>query len=421
MIDLIISLTNTDNFIIYSYEPQILHVIDYNKNVYITRSYSNIYTYQQIIPTLKECLERARNENFCLIADPDMIHILLSKYIHLINSVHIYKYTEIVKYYLDDKLQYDFTHEWTLNKEIVINDMIVYTHLVYRPNGECQYLKLLSDLNSSEERTGRNGLTKSIFAPDILRFNIITGYPLLTTKKMFFRGIVEELLFFIRGDTNSKLLEINNINIWKQNTSREFLDSLNMKDRKEGMMGPMYGFQWRNFNGLYDEKTGKGIGGIDQLQNLITGIKNDPHSRRHLLTDYNPSMANQGVLYPCHSISMQFYVQDEFIDLICFNRSSDVFLGLPFNIASTSLLLIIIAKLTGLVPRYVNISLGDSHIYEQHIKHIETQVNRRPFEFPTLEIQKELNTLEEAENLQFNDFKLINYRHHSAISASMIA
>jgi thymidylate synthase len=118
---------------------------------------------------------------------------------------------------------------------------------------------------------------------------------------------------------------------------------------------------------------------------------------------------------------MQFYIQDEYIDLICFNRSSDVFLGLPFNIASTSLLLIIIAKLTGLVPRYVNISLGDSHIYEQHIKHIETQVNRRPFEFPILEIQKELNTLEQAENLQFTDFKLINYRHHPAISASMIA
>jgi thymidylate synthase len=378
--------------------------------VYITELYSNTFKNQKVL-SLNECIQLAlNNTKFSLLAEPDVYTILIQNFKNLIDNIDIFGYTEdnpTVKSLLD-------------NNWVILDTNKYHTILIYRENGEYQYLKLLSDLNSSMERTGRNGLTKSIFAPQILKFNLLNGYPLLTTKKMFFRGIVEELLFFIRGDTNSKILEFNNINIWKQNTSRHFLDSLNMHNRKEGMMGPMYGFQWRHFNGTYDEITGKGIGGVDQLQNLITSIKTDPHSRRHLLTDYNPEMANQGVLYPCHSISIQFYVQDEFLDLICFNRSSDVFLGLSFNIASTSLLLIIIAKITGLVPRYVNISLGDAHIYEQHITHIEKQTNRRPFEFPKIEIKKEITTLNDAENLSFEDFELKNYRHYPAIIANMI-
>lgn len=394
MIDLIISLED-------------IHYI--TSEVYISEFYSTTFKEHKVL-SLNDCIQLALNDNdFSLLADPNVYTILIQNFKDLINTIEIYGYN-------DQEMRLLLDNNW-----IILENTNNSTILVYRENGENQYLKLLSDLNSSTERTGRNGLTKSIFAPQILKFNLRNGYPLLTSKKMFFRGIVEELLFFIRGDTNSKILEFNNINIWKQNTSRQFLDSLNMHNRKEGMMGPMYGFQWRHFNGTYDENTGKGIGGVDQLQNLITGIKTDPHSRRHLLTDYNPQMANQGVLYPCHSISIQFYVQDEFLDLICFNRSSDVFLGLPFNIASTSLLLIIIAKITGFIPRYVNISLGDAHIYEQHIKHIETQTNRRPFEFPKLEIQKEIFTLNDAENLTFEDFELKNYRHYPTITATMIA
>lgn len=394
MIDLIISLED-------------IHYI--TSEVYISEFYSTTFKEHKVL-SFNDCIQLALNNNdFSLLADPNIYTILIQNFRDLINTIEIYGYN-------DQEIRLLLDNNW-----IILENSNNSTILVYRENGENQYLRLLSDLNSSIERTGRNGLTKSIFAPQILKFDLRNGYPLLTSKKMFFRGIVEELLFFIRGDTNSKILEFNNINIWKQNTSRQFLDSLNMHNRKEGMMGPMYGFQWRHFNGTYDENTGKGIGGVDQLQNLITGIKTDPHSRRHLLTDYNPEMANQGVLYPCHSISIQFYVQDEFLDLICFNRSSDVFLGLPFNIASTSLLLIIIAKITGLIPRYVNISLGDAHIYEQHIKHIETQTNRRPFEFPRVEIQKEIKTLTDAENLSFEDFELKNYRHYPTITATMIA
>lgn len=289
---------------------------------------------------------------------------------------------------------------------------------------EQQYLDLSLQILNQTTRVGRNGEVKSFFHPDTLRFDLRNQtYPLLTTKKMFFKGIVEELLFFIRGDTNSKLLEEKGIHIWAGNTSREFLDTHNFPTRQEGMMGPMYGFQWRHFNGTYDEQTGKGTGGLDQLKELIENLKSDPFSRRHLLTDYNPEMAKSGVLYPCHSIVLQFYVSDDkqYLDAFCYNRSSDVFLGLPFNIASTSLLVRLIAQVAGYTPRFVNIALGDAHIYACHTDAVKEQVARSPYPFPKLEIKKTLSTIEDIETLEFQDFDLIHYASHPNIKAKMVA
>ena len=289
---------------------------------------------------------------------------------------------------------------------------------------EEQYLKLCKNiLSTTTSKTGRNGETLSIFCPDILRFDLSNDkIPLLTTKKMFFRGIVEELLFFIRGDTNSKNLEKIGINIWNKNTSRDFLDSLSFNDRIEGMMGPMYGFQWRHFNGYYNENNGQGIGGIDQLKNLVEELKSNPNSRRHLLTDYNPSMVNRGVLYPCHSICIQFYVdQNKYLDMFCYNRSSDVFLGLPFNIASTSLFLRLIAEVTGYKARHVNISLGDAHIYDSHIDSVKEQIKRDPYQFPTLKINKKIDSIDDLEKLTYDNFVIENYKCYPTIKAEMIA
>jgi len=297
---------------------------------------------------------------------------------------------------------------------------------IHDQSGETQYLHLCSNILSANEplRKGRNGSTKSVFSPDILRFDLTNKcFPLLTTKKMFFKGIVEELLFFIRGDTNSKLLEEKGVKIWTKNTSRQFLDQNFFSLRPEGMMGPMYGFQWRHFNGKYDEQTGRGQGGVDQLKELIDNLKKDPFSRRHLLTDYNPDMARDGVLYPCHSISLQFYVSVDglFLDAFCFNRSSDVFLGLPFNIASTSLLVRLIAEVTGYTARFVNIALGDAHIYEEHFHAIEEQITRDVYSFPQLEINKKLSSIDDIERLTEKDFTLLNYVCHPPIRAEMIA
>jgi len=292
-----------------------------------------------------------------------------------------------------------------------------FTHyeMIYKKYGEKQYLNLIEDvLKNGERRIGRNGEVISDFCRH-LKFDLRDGFPLLTTKKMFTKGIIEELLFFIRGETDSKKLEEKNINIWKGNTSREFLDANGFKDRKEGEMGPMYGYQWRYFNSELTLDSG-----IDQLQNVIKEIRLNPTSRRILLTVYNPAQAHLGVLYPCHSITIQFYVQNEFLDMFCYNRSSDLFLGLPFNIASSSLLLHIIAKLTRLTPRYFNLSLGDAHIYGNHKDSVKEQLSRIPYIFPKIELP-EMKELEDIEKLSYTDFKIIDYSFYPTIKADMIA
>jgi thymidylate synthase len=291
--------------------------------------------------------------------------------------------------------------------------------MVYVENSpDYQYKVLVEDIiRNGTIRTGRNGNTISVFTRH-LAFDLTKGFPLLTTKKMFTRGIIEELLFFLRGETNSKKLEDKKINIWKGNTSREFLDSIGMNDRDEGIMGPMYGAQWRAFNGKYDAKTGNISGGIDQLLNVINMIKDDPMSRRILMTDFNPSQVDECVLYPCHSIILQFYVSGEYLDLFCFNRSSDIGLGLPFNIASTSLLLSLIAKMTGLTARICNITLGDAHIYSQHTHELSSQVRRTPYISPKLIIT---GSVDDISSITADQFKFIDYKSHPSVKMEMVA
>lgn len=312
--------------------------------------------------------------------------------------------------------------------------------MIYKKYGEYQYLNLLEDvLTNGEKRYGRNGMIISDFCKH-LKFDLRDGFPLLTTKKMFLKGIIEELLFFIRGDTDSKVLENQGINIWKGNTNREFLDGNGFEERKEGLMGPMYGNIWRFYGAKYNEETGLPESsynfdflniferihddgknyGIDQLKNVINEIKTNPTSRRILLTTYNPSQVSRGVLYPCHSITIQFYVQDGYLDMFCYNRSSDAFLGLPFNIASSSLFLMIIAKLTKLVPRYFNLSLGDVHIYGNHIEQVKEQIKRIPYVSPNI-ILPEMENIKDVEKLTYKDFELLEYLCHPTIKAEMVA
>jgi len=328
-------------------------------------------------------------------------------------------------------------------------DLFTHYEMDYRKYGERQYLNLIKDLiENGNRRKTRNAETISDFCKH-LKFDLRDGFPLLSTKKMFTKGVVEELLFFIRGDTNTKTLEKKGIHIWKGNTNREFLDDNYFEDRKEGEMGPMYGSIWRNFNSLSSEeekemlKESKKLEihyksyniddmsyttdivksidfGIDQLKNVIEEIKTNPNSRRLLLTTYNPAQVLYGVLYPCHSITIQFYVQDGFLDMFCYNRSSDVALGLPFNIASSSLLLMIIAKLTNLVPRYFNLTLGDTHLYSNHVEPILEQIKRIPYTFPIIKIP-DFETLEDVEKLSCEDFKVKNYKYYPTIKMEMVA
>jgi len=308
--------------------------------------------------------------------------------------------------------------DWVVETEEDRGTFIYYT-LVYRPE-EANYVKLVKELLSADVRKTRNSLTRSVFFRT-LKFDLRKGFPLLTTKKMFFKGVVEEFLFFIRGETDSKVLEDKGVKIWKGNTERKFLDSVGMRDRREGLMGPLYGYQWRYFNAKYEEKTGKPIEkGVDQLQLCIDTIKNDPASRRIILTSFNPAQAAEGVLYPCHSLIIQFYVNGKTLSMSVYNRSQDILLGTPFNIASSALLLTLVAGLSGLEAGELHMALGDVHIYEEHIKPASEMFDRQPYTFPKLKI-KEVSSLEEAEKLDYSDFKLENYRSHPAIKACMVA
>lgn len=288
---------------------------------------------------------------------------------------------------------------------------------------ETKYLDILKDvLESGEKRMTRNGMTYSKFFKTI-SFNMDDGFPLLTTKKMFWKGIVEELLFFIRGDTNTKVLSDKGVKIWESNTSREFLDSMGL-EYEEGEMGPMYGYQWRKFNKPYNAACDKSQDNIDQLKYVINEIKTNPTSRRIIMTDFNPSQVNQGVLYPCHSIVIQFYVENSnttpILSCSMYQRSSDLFLGEPFNIASTSLLLSIVSQLVGLKPGMVHLILGDCHIYDEHISAVKEQLSRVPLKLCKLKMT-EFTTLEHVENATLCDFILQDYMSHQAIKVNMIA
>lgn len=286
-------------------------------------------------------------------------------------------------------------------------------------NQEQQYLDLLKNIlhegTIKQDRTGVG--TKSIFGSS-LKFSLEGGtLPLLTTKKVFTKGIIEELLFFIRGERNTKLLEAKGVNIWKGNTTREFLDKRGLSHYKEGDMGPMYGVQWRNFGA--ETESPHIATGIDQLSNAFNLIKNDPTSRRIVVTAYNPVEDKLGVLSPCHMF-FQFNVNpDDTLDCLFYMRSVDSFLGLPFNITSYAILTHMMAKATGLKPGHLVFNGGDTHLYLNHIEQAKEQISRAPFVFPKLNIKKNISSIKDMEQMALEDFEIIGYQSHPAIKAEM--
>ncbi len=291
------------------------------------------------------------------------------------------------------------------------------------------YLNALKEVfEKGTIRKTRNATTISYWSIK-MDFDLQKGFPLLTTKKMYWKGILEELLWFIRGDTNAKHLIDKKVHIWDGNSSRDFLDKIGLTNYKENDCGPIYGFQWRHFNAPYkgcDEDYSNQ--GIDQLQQIIDTIKSDPTSRRMFMSGWNPCQIKEMCLPPCH-VSYQFYVeQDELthqkiLSCMMYQRSGDMFLGVPFNIASTSLLVHLIASLTDCIPGKVNIVVGDAHIYDCHIEAVKEQLIREPLEPPTLKIDIPTDS---TESFTINDFestqiKLLSYKSHPKIEAPMIA
>jgi len=287
-------------------------------------------------------------------------------------------------------------------------------------NIEKQYLKLLKDiLDNGVEKDTRNGKTLSVFGRQI-RHDMSKGFPLLTTKKMYWKGIVTELLWFLRGDTNIKFLVDNDCHIWDGDYSKS--------GRTDGELGPIYGKQWRDWGSkkMYGQGESTMYGGIDQISNLINDLKTNPDSRRLMVSAWNVGELDSMVLPPCH-YGFQCYVRDgKYLSLMWNQRSVDTFLGLPFNIASYALLLEIIAKEVNMVPDELIGNLGDVHLYTNHIEQAKEQITREPMGLPKLIINNEfwnpddsMLSIEQVKHMKVDDFILDGYQSHSPIKAPL--
>jgi len=283
---------------------------------------------------------------------------------------------------------------------------------------EMQYLNLIKRIietgNKRGDRTGTG--TLSLFGAQ-MRFSLRGGtFPLLTTKKVFYRGIAEELFWFIRGSTSAKELQDKNVRIWDGNSSREFLDSIGLTNREEGDLGPVYGFQWRHFGAEYvdmhSDYSGKGV---DQLAEVINRIKTKPNDRRIIMCAWNPADLDKMALPPCHCL-VQFYVANGELSCQLYQRSADMGLGVPFNIASYALLTCMIAHVTGLVPGDFVHTLGDAHVYSNHVEALKTQLKREPETFPKIVIKREV---EKIEDFNIDDFEIVGYDPHPKIAMDM--
>ena len=283
----------------------------------------------------------------------------------------------------------------------------------------CRYI-----LEHGEDRPDRTGTgTRSVFGYQT-RYDLREGFPLLTTKKMYLRPIAEELLWFIKGDTNIKYLVDRNVKIWNEwpyedfkksedfngETLEEFVEKIKNDDefaKKHGNLGPVYGAQWRNFNNE----------GTDQLMKLIDSLKNNPFSRRHIISAWNPSQVDEMALPPCHTL-MQFYVSSDKKYLSCqlYQRSADTFLGVPFNIASYALLTCMLAQVCGYEPKEFIHTIGDAHINKDHFDVVKTQIEREPLPLPRLVLNKNIDNLFD---FKIEDIKLEGYQSHGPLKGKV--
>ena len=288
------------------------------------------------------------------------------------------------------------------------------------PHDEYQYLNLVDDiLTHGTIEEGRNGKTQTVFGA-AMHFDLANNtLPLLTTKKVAWKTCLKELLWFVKGSTDNEELQKQNVKIWNGNASREFLDSRGLKDRPENDLGPVYGHQWRFFNAQYgtchDNYEDKGV---DQLQNIIDTLKNPDErtSRRIIMNAWNPCQLDEMALPPCHVLVQFNVVEGNKLSCALYQRSGDIGLGVPFNIASYSFLTHLIAKHCDLEPYEFIHYLGNAHIYDDHFDVISQQATRTPFKFPKINIKTKH---ENINDYLVDDFEIMNYEYHPPIKMEM--
>ena len=284
---------------------------------------------------------------------------------------------------------------------------------------EYQYLSLIKDIiQYGTMINGRNGNALTVYG-SAMHFNLDNNtIPILTTKKVAWKTCAKELFWFLQGKTDNNILQAQNVHIWDGNASRDFLDSRNLQHLEENDLGPVYGHQWRHFNAEYtDCKTDYTDKGIDQIQYIIDAL-NDPterYSRRLVMSAWNPQQLNEMALPPCHILA-QFNVIEDKLSCSLYQRSGDVGLGVPFNIASYSLLTHIIAKHCGLIASEFIYYLGNCHIYDDHIENLKIQTTRTPLDFPKIEIK---NKYDSIHKYTLEDIELLNYNSYTSIKMEM--
>ncbi len=281
---------------------------------------------------------------------------------------------------------------------------------------EAAYLDLLrlvlAEGTKKGDRTGTG--TLSHFGAQ-LRFDLQAGFPLMTTKKVHFKSIAYELLWFLSGSTHVDYLQQNNVRIWNEWATSEQTARFN---RVEGDLGPIYGHQWRNYGASKNaaaHNNSYNNDGVDQISDVIEQIKNNPNSRRLIVSGWNPAEANQVALPPCHTL-FQFFVADNKLSCQLYQRSADLFLGVPFNIASYALLTHMVAQVCGLDVGEFIWTGGDCHIYQNHREQVELQLSRSPLTLPTLKLNADVDTIFD---FSYEDISVENYESHPAIKAKV--
>lgn len=267
-----------------------------------------------------------------------------------------------------------------------------------------QYLDLLKDvMENGQDANNRTGVyARKVFGRQ-MHFDLRQGFPLVTTKKMYTRGIFYELLWLISGDTNIKYLKDKNVTIWD-----EWAD-------EDGDLGPVYGHQWRHYGAPWNKGV-KTSGGIDQIKDVIERIKTNPQDRRLIVSAWNPAQIDEMALPPCHCFFQFDVTPDGYLNCQLYQRSCDMFLGVPFNIASYSLLTMMVAQVCGLKAGEFVHTLGNTHIYSNHFDQVNLQLSREPYPLPTMEINPDIKKIED---FRIEDFRLTNYRCHPAIKGDV--
>lgn len=356
-----------------------------------------------------ELAEDLGNNQVFIIGGEGIYEYFIDNY--KINTIYL---TEIDEYHDCDR--HFKTPDFRLAKTIPLSELATVKVLHGVNFEEENYLNLIQKAIKGTVKDDRTGVgTHSVFG-EKLTFDL-ESFPLLTTKKVPWKMVLKELLWFISGSTDNKVLQDQNVHIWDGNTSREFLDNRGLSHLPSGDLGEMYGHLFRHYGAEYVNcKTDYTGQGIDQIEYVIETIKNDPNSRRIMMTSFSPSSVKNSCLYPCHGNIIQFYIRGDKLDCQMYQRSADIGLGLPFNIASYAFLVYMIAHVTGYTPGILTIVTGDTHVYKTHIEPLSKQIVRTPYLFPRLEITRKVESIFD---FKLDDFNIVEYRSYPEIKMEM--